>query len=168
VITPVYAQTMARYNIWQNKQLLDVINVMPQSELDKDRRAFFGSISGTLSHLLWGDLIQLSRFDAKYAAPAVPELAGKGHWPSNPSWVEQRAACDDQITTWAAGLRQQDIDGTLTWYSSSAKQEFTKPMALCIPHFFNHQTHHRGQVHAMLTAAGHVAPVSDLPFMPEE
>jgi len=57
--------------------------------------------------------------------------------------------------------------GNLTWYSGAADREVTKPMALCVAHFFNHQTHHRGQLHAMLTADGMEAPVSDLFLMPE-
>ncbi|MEM6727609.1 MAG: DinB family protein, partial [Pseudomonadota bacterium] len=52
--------------------------------------------------------------------------------------------------------------GDLSWFSGALGRDVTKPLAFCVAHFFNHQTHHRGQIHAMLTAAGHVPPDTDL------
>ena len=88
-------------------------------------------------------------------------------FPTKSDWLAERFACDGRIRKWANGVRQIDLQGDLNWYSGAMKRDFSKPMALCVTHFLNHQTHHRGQVHAMLTAAGQTAPVSDLPFMPE-
>ena len=58
--------------------------------------------------------------------------------------------------------------GPLTWFSGLKQAEVTMPMALCVTHFFNHQTHHRGQIHAMLTAAGVETGGTDVAFMPED
>lgn len=159
---------MSRYNAWQNNQLLDAVEVMDEDVWIMDRGAFFGSIGGTLSHLLWGDQIWLSRFDARHPTPALPDGAGRGRWPVNPDWRAERIKCDQDIADWADGLTQADLDGNLSWYSGMNKMDLTQPMAQCVLHFFNHQTHHRGQVHAMLTAMGVEAPVSDLAFMPKE
>jgi uncharacterized damage-inducible protein DinB len=68
---------------------------------------------------------------------------------------------------WAAQIKPADLTGDLTWYSGMSGRELTEPKALCVTHFFNHQTHHRGQIHAMLTAAGQTPQPTDLPFMPE-
>ena len=158
---------MARYNNWQNNALMRIVEVMDQVDLDKERGAFFGSIQKTLSHLLWGDTLWMSRFDAKSDAPDCDGKAGLVRWPTKADWASERSRCDTRIRDWAETVSQSELDGDLTWtYSFEAKQ-VTKLLGYCITHFFNHQTHHRGQVHAMLTAAGQDAPVSDLSYLPE-
>ena len=62
MINPGYVQAMARYNAWQNNQLIDTLDVMDESAILQDRGAFFGSILKTLSHALWGDTIWMGRF----------------------------------------------------------------------------------------------------------
>lgn len=168
MITPVYVQTMAKYNLWQNSQLRPVVEAMDQAALDEDRGAFFGSLQQTLSHLLWGDTLWLSRFDATCLGPDCPGLEGLTRWSSKAAWSAERSACDTRIQTWADGVTQEALDADLTWTYSYENKQVTKPLGYCITHFFNHQTHHRGQIHAMLTAAGQVAPVSDLSYLPED
>ena len=167
MITPEHAAVMARYNAWQNNQLLPVLEKMDEAELRLDRGAFFGSIQGTLNHLLWGDMLWAYRFGALSEAPSGGIEDSSTLWPDRASWAEARESWDTAILGWAEALEPEDLLGDLTWYSSVMQAEVRKPKALCITHFFNHQTHHRGQVHAMLTAAGQPAPVSDLIFMPE-
>ncbi len=168
MITPAYVQTMARYNAWQNNQLMKVIDAMAQADLDMDRKAFFGSIQGTLSHLLWGDLLWMSRFDARCAAPDAPLDRSRGNFPTKSEWQAERFACDGRIRRWADAVRQIDLQGQINWYSEAMGEHLSEDYGACVAHFFNHQTHHRGQVHAMLTAAGQSAPVTDIPFMPKD
>ena len=81
------------------------------------------------------------------------------------SWAELKAArvgFDETMIGWANRLDQAAIEGDLTWFSGAAGREVTKPKALLIAHLFNHQTHHRGQAHAMLTAAGEQTGDTDL------
>ena len=165
MITPGYTQEMARYNAWQNKQLASVIEVMDEDALTQDRKAFFGSILGTLNHLLWCDQIWLSRFD-----PALPKPEGPDTelCPTGMAWCAARRECDAAIKDWTQGLRQEALDADLSWYSGIMQREVTTPLAKTVVHFFNHQTHHRGQGHAMLTSAGYDAPVTDLILMPED
>ena len=165
MITPAYAKEMARYNAWQNRQLSNVVQTLDEASLTQDRGAFFGSILGTLNHLLWCDQLWLSRFDP---AAAKPEGKDTELCPSGDAWVLARGQCDLAISHWAAGLDQSMLDRDLTWHSGILQRDVSKPMAGCVVHFFNHQTHHRGQVHAMLTNAGCDAPVTDFIFMPEE
>lgn len=147
---------------------MGIVDAMDQAELDQDRGAFFGSIQKTLSHLLWGDTLWMSRFDAKSAAPDCSGQEGLVRWPTKSEWATERFLCDGRIRIWAGKLRQVDLSGDLTWTYSYEDKQVTKPLGFCITHFFNHQTHHRGQVHAMLTAAGQQAPVSDLSYLPED
>lgn len=168
VIGPAYVQMMARYNAWQNKQLFVVLDVMTFDELTKDRGAFFGSIHSTLNHLLWGDMLWLNRFD-----PSTPSASGdptdsKSLFSSQAEWRVERILTDARILAWSYKVTQAELEADLTMFSRVLQAETKGPMSTCVPGFFNHQTHHRGQVHAMLTAAGYGAPVSDLFFMPED
>ncbi|WP_231024145.1 DinB family protein [Sulfitobacter mediterraneus] len=168
MITPDYVKIMSRYNLWQNNQLYSILKQMDDAEVELDRGAFFGSIKGTLNHLLWGDLLWLSRF----AGGDYPKIENASQfidlYPTISIWSSERFRCDKRIIAWADRLRQVDLTGELTWKSISMEEEVKTPLSLCITHYFNHQTHHRGQVHAMLTAAGQKAPVTDLLFMPED
>lgn len=168
MIDAYYVRQMARYNAWQNKQLAAIVHAVDQDVLSMDRGAFFGSIHGTLNHLLWGDTIWMSRFDPSVDLPVGGIAESVTLTPTISVWGAERFRIDGKIRFWAQGLRNLDLTQDLTWYSGAAEMQITKPLALCVMHFFNHQTHHRGQVHAMLTAAGQEAPVSDLFLMPEE
>lgn len=167
MITPEYCQQMARYNAWQNNGLREMIPAMDRAELDKDRGAFFGSIRATLNHLLWGDTLWMSRFDGG-TGPAVPPEDHKEMTPTSAAWAAERFRMDARITLWAQSLHAVDLAGDLDWYSGMAQRHMAKPMAICVIQLFNHQTHHRGQVHAMLTAAGQKPNDTDIPFMPED
>jgi len=165
-----FVQTMARYNHWQNNNLLGAADVLDETELRRDRGAFFGSISGTFHHLLWGDRIWMSRFDGWDPPEAgIPESPGlSGDWASY--WASYRVArekADAGIIAWADGLTDADLNGDVVWYSNGLQAEFERPKWLCVQGLFNHQTHHRGQVHAMLTAAGATPGDTDLFLMPE-
>lgn len=167
MISPGYAHTMARYNAWQNQGLIGAADRLDPSARHLDRGAFFGSLQRTFSHLLWADTIWMSRFDG-WQAPAVglPDSAGFA-----PDWATLKTArksADTRITDWASRLEEEDLSGDLIWYSAVSGREMTKPLGLCVSHFFNHQTHHRGQIHAMLTAAGANPGDTDLIFMPED
>lgn len=162
-----YVRTMARYNAWQNKQISRVVEVADPRVLDQDRGAFFGSIRATLNHLLWGDTLWMSRFDPSVAPPEGPKEDHIRITPTIAVWTAERAHLDGKIRYWAETLGNVDLLGDLTWRSGIEGRAMRKPLAFLICQFFNHQTHHRGQVHAMMTAVGLTAPVSDLFLMPE-
>ena len=161
MITAQYCRTMAAYNRWQNDNLRALVAGMDENDLRLDRGAFFGSISGTMNHLLWGDIIWLHRMGA--GDPPVGQhtelTAEKG------AWDTLRDATDTRITDWAAAMTDADLGRDVTWHSVMNKKDMVNPMTDCVVHFFNHQTHHRGQIHAMLTAAGQKTMDTDLLFM---
>jgi uncharacterized damage-inducible protein DinB len=167
MIFPEYCVTMARYNAWQNKQLRAAFDTLSEVELRKERKAFFGSIFSTANHLLWGDMIWMSRFDGG-ARPEAGISESVDLTPTPAVWAGDRYRMDARILRWAEGLNAVDLKGDLRWYSGALGCDMVKSIDLCITHFFNHQTHHRGQIHAMLTAAGATAPVTDLFIMPED
>jgi uncharacterized damage-inducible protein DinB len=167
MISPDVCLTFARYNRWQNRSIYDAASTLSEDERRLDRGAFFGSIHATLSHLMWGDTVWMSRFDGwEKPAGAIRDSVGfVGDWEELRA---RRAAADERIVDWAGRVDPAWLASDATWYSGALGREVTKNAGLCVAHFFNHQTHHRGQVHAMLTAAGARPGDTDLFAMPDE
>jgi uncharacterized damage-inducible protein DinB len=161
MITPAFVRTMAAYNAEMNRRLYAAAARISDEERRKPRGAFWGSIHGTFNHLLWGDMVWMSRFDG-WPQPPVrikqsAELIG--------DFVELEAArvkADGDISRWASRIDDVWLDVDLVWFSGAANREIRAPRRLLVTHMFNHQTHHRGQVHAMLTAAGQETGDTDL------
>lgn len=167
MISPDHVRVMARYNHWQNQSLFREAAGLSDEARRQSRGAFFGSIQGTLSHLLWGDMIWLHRF-ANMPKPAGGIKDSAGQFASWDELAAKRKTMDETIISWADALSQDWLTGDLTWFSGALGRDVTKSKWLLVTHFFNHQTHHRGQVHAMLTAAGAKPDDTDLPFMTDQ
>ena len=166
MIDPAYVRRMARYNRWQNQNLFGVADRLSDEERRRERGAFFGSIHKTLNHLMWADQLWMSRLtDMRPPQGGIPQSVSL--YPDWDPLRDERAALDDRIMNWADRLDEASLAGDLTWYSALAKRELGKPKWLLVTHMFNHQTHHRGQVHCMLTQAGGKPHDTDLAFMPE-
>lgn len=165
MIDPGYVQRLARYNRWQNENLYGVADTLSDAERRHERGAFFGTIQGTLSHLLWADRMWMSRLaGTPRPAGGIPESVSLyGDWNE---LKRERAAFDAVILDWADRLDGAALGGELTWYSAAIKAERRQPIWVLVTHMFNHQTHHRGQVHCMLTQAGGKPGDTDLPLMP--
>lgn len=167
MIGPEAARLLARYNAWQNDSLLAAAETLDEAAREADRGAFFGSVRATFSHLLWADRIWMSRL----AGWPKPEGGIRESARHETDWARLRGArteADAGILAWAEGLGEADLAGDLTWWSGAAGREVTKPKALCALHLFNHQTHHRGQIHAMLTSAGARPGDTDLFLLPAD
>ena len=161
MITPAYVRTMAAYNAEMNRRLYDAANRLGDAERRATRGAFWGSIHGTLVHILWGDAQWMSRFD-NWERPATP-IKQSDHFIAD--WADLCAARekgDADISRWAGTVDEAWLGGDLTWFSGAAGREIRAPKRFLVAHFFNHQTHHRGQAHAMLTAAGQQTSDTDL------
>lgn len=164
LITTDWVKMMARYNAWQNRAMGRAMEQLSSEALTEDRGAFFGSILATANHLIWGDQSWMSRFDGG-AGPGCSAQEGLILTPTCAAWSAARFQTDGRITRWATRLHAVDLVGNLKWYSGAAGREISKPMGELVTHFFNHQTHHRGQIHAMLTAAGAKTDDTDLFLM---
>jgi uncharacterized damage-inducible protein DinB len=164
MILPGYVQTMAAYNAELNRRVYGAALRLSDEARKADRGLFWKSIHGTLSHIYWADRIWLSRFGAA-EAPDVPIKESGGMVEDFDELWSLRQALDADIIAWGEKVAPAEFEGDLSWYSGAAGREMTKPRALCVMQIFNHQTHHRGQVHAALTALGEATGDTDLPFV---
>jgi uncharacterized damage-inducible protein DinB len=153
MITPGFARTMAAYNEAMNRQLYAAAAQLTDAERKADRGAFWKSIHGTLVHILWGDGQWMSRF-AGWPKPSAPIKQSAFMVEDFDTLRAERVSADAGILAWAAGLDQAWLDQDLVWFSGALQRELRKPRGFLVTHFFNHQTHHRGQAHALLTAHG--------------
>jgi uncharacterized damage-inducible protein DinB len=165
-----YVSLMARYNRWMNEKLYALARSMPEEAVTRDRGAFFGSIFGTLDHICGADVLWLRRYSTALDAPET--LASVVANPAAPSLdrpttrsvaelCELRATLDDAIDAWTATLDERTLSRSIR-YQNLAGQEYTRQLFPLLVHFFNHQTHHRGQATALFTQAGVEVGVTDL------
>jgi uncharacterized damage-inducible protein DinB len=161
MITPEWVRLMAGYNAEMNRRLYAAAGRLDDAARRQQRGAFWGSIHDTLNHLLWGDRIWMSRFDGWPPPPVT--LAGSATLCADfDVLAAERCATDAGLTQWADRVEPAWLAGELTWYSGAVQREVSRPRAVLVTHLFNHQTHHRGQVHAMLTQAGERTGDTDL------
>lgn len=165
-----HIRLLAQYNEWMNAKLYQAAMGLPHEELVADRGAFFGSILGTLNHLAVGDTIWLKRFATHPAAYTslqalrnLPTPSGLDHPLFNDiTRLEQRRKLlDRNITDWANSIQDGELDHVLHYTNSQGVIGERNFFAL-VMHFFNHQTHHRGQTTTLLSQAGVDVGVTDL------
>ena len=161
MISPAYARTMAAYNTEMNRRLYEAAARIPDPERRQDRGAFWHSIHGTLVHLLWGDRMWMSRFDG-WPRPEVPIQRSFEMIDDFGELAAERPKADAAIESWAARLTPEWLGEDLVWFSGASGKERRENRGFLVTHFFNHQTHHRGQAHAMITACGEKTGDTDL------
>jgi uncharacterized damage-inducible protein DinB len=164
MITPDWVRLMAAYNAEMNRRLYAAAERLAPAQRSADRGAFFGSVHGTLSHLLWGDSTWMHRFDG-WEKPAGGIKESPGLHPDWDALKAARVAADARIEAWAARVDPTWLGGSIGWFSGALGRDVTRPTAVLVTHFFNHQTHHRGQVHALMTGLGEKTGDTDLPFV---
>lgn len=158
-----YFQLLARYNAWANGLLYEAVAGLTEEERRQDRQAFFTSIHGTLNHTIVADRIWLKR------------LTGDG-----PDYDRLDLEPYDRFDMICAARRDEDqrlislmryyddaaIAGPFEWRNMPG-HAMTAPLAHVLAHVFNHQTHHRGQIHTMISQTGRKPPQLDLIYFPE-
>ncbi|MEM9550246.1 MAG: DinB family protein [Pseudomonadota bacterium] len=167
MITPDFARMMARYNRWQNRSLARAASTLTDQDRWQDRGAFFGSIAETLNHILWDDRVWLARMRKDDEAAA--KIGARHPYTDAPKdwgvYCRERAALDDEIVAWADALTEADLERQIRWVRGDQPVETF--FGFNLVHMVTHQTHHRGQVHAMLTAAGAAPEPTDLQVLPD-
>jgi uncharacterized damage-inducible protein DinB len=158
---------LAAYNGWANERLFDAAAKLADADYRADRGAFFGSVHATLNHLLVADRIWMRRFTGAgptYSRLDVIVCDDFG------SLRAERGAEDARIAAWIDTLDEKALASTFAYRTIVDPREVTQPLAPALAHLFNHQTHHRGQIHALMTGIGgrDAAPALDLIYFQRE
>jgi uncharacterized damage-inducible protein DinB len=163
----VYFSMFARYNEWANRRLYEAAAALSDADYRADRGAFFGSLHGTLNHVLVADRIWMSRFTG--SGPTYSRL-DEIPFQDFPPLRSAREAEDHRIVKWIDELQPGALDGSFTYRTIVNPTEITQRLTPALAHFFNHQTHHRGQAHGILTAlrGSSGAPSLDLIYFQRE
>lgn len=151
-------QMLARYNTLANRRIYESCSQLTDAERKRTRPAFFKSIHGTLNHIMVGDRIWLTRFEGgEIQSTGLDAII----YEDFDELREARIAEDERIEAFTSGLGEQFLASTIT-YRNNAGNIHTDPANLLVAHLFNHQTHHRGQIHDMLTQTELAPPVLDM------
>ncbi len=162
---------LARYNRWFNQRLYAACDVLPDKERKLDRGAFFGSIHNILNHVMWGDRMWLQRFACQ--GVEMPALGGdllelpegaRHETVLYEDWAVLRVKRDELDAAIEAWLGQMSASFPMRTvrYNNTKGVQREHPAWQAMTHFFNHQTHHRGQVTTLLAQAGVDPGTTDL------
>lgn len=156
---------LAAYNRWANRRLYDAAARLADADYRADRGAFFKSVHGTLNHLLVADRIWMRRFTGE--GDALGRLDAILHEDLR-SLRAAREAEDERIIRFVGALTEADLKSQVRYRTIVDPMTFEQERAPALDHFFNHQTHHRGQAHCLLTAIAGDAPSFDLVMFQRE
>jgi uncharacterized damage-inducible protein DinB len=155
-----YLRTLARYNAWANTRLYDAAVALGDAACRAPRpAAYFGSLLGTLNHVLVGDRVWLGRIEG---VPSGIERLDRILHDDLPALRAAREACDRRIGEVLDRTTEADLAGLLRYRSITNPKDHEVPLGLVWGHVFNHQTHHRGQAHALIKDTGREPPALDL------
>ncbi|MDO1581709.1 DinB family protein [Rhizobium oryzicola] len=154
-------QMFADYNRWANHCIYEACSALTEDEYHRDMGAFFGSAHKTLSHLLTADRIWLKRFTGIGDAPASLNAEP---FESFEALRAARESEDQRIIDWVDNLTPDHLSAIISYSPITMPGKIEQPLASLLAHVFNHQTHHRGQVHTILTALGKPSVVLDLVY----
>ncbi|MBZ5580424.1 MAG: DinB family protein [Acidobacteriia bacterium] len=150
-----YFQMLARYNRIANERLYESCGALDAAEYRKPRAGSFGSIHGLLNHILLGDRIWMARFEG--GGRDTPAVVIDDF----PGLLAARTREDARIEAFFHGIYEAFFSRSFAYLNHSGKP-YVDAAPVAVAHFFNHQTHHRGQVHVMLSQTGMAAPSLDL------
>lgn len=160
-----YFRTFARYNAWANRRLYDACGTLAPEEYMRPRASFFGSIHATLNHLLVGDRLWMGRLASRPAMEirSLDQILCADF----ASLRTAREAEDAGLIAFLDGRSDAWLDGALD-YRNMAGEMHRDPLRVVMAHVFNHQTHHRGQVHGLLSQTEVKPPSLDLLYFIRE
>ncbi|MFP8966592.1 DinB family protein [Pokkaliibacter sp. CJK22405] len=168
-VHPLPFERLAQYNQWMNAKLYGAVMSLSEEEIAAERGAFFGSILGTLNHLLVADLIWLGRFHQHQPSDALlplesfrtPERLDELYHADIALLAHDRQRLDEMILHWIQGLNEAAF-AQVMHYRNTRGESKAFAFEEVLLHFFNHQTHHRGQATTLLTQAGVDVGVTDM------
>lgn len=150
---------LAGYNAWANRQLYDAAADLTPDEFVRETGVFFSSMMGTLNHILVADRIWMKRLTGAGEAPAFLDTI---LFPDLARLRLAREREDRRIADWIESLDEKALAGRFTYVTVTDMRTISQRLAPALTHLFNHQTHHRGQAHMVLTVLGRPSIALDL------
>ena len=152
-------QLLANFNKWTNGKIITSCKKLTETEYKKDRGAFFSSIHGTLNHLLVVDRAYIFHIEGKdHGLKSLDQILYENLFQLEKARIEE----DKRLVDLVNNLSEESINKEITYQGfDTGKQTYTVNLILLT--LFNHQTHHRGQIHNMLSQAGIKPPQIDIP-----
>jgi uncharacterized damage-inducible protein DinB len=163
-------QLMAQYNQWMNERIYQAVKQLPDEKITEDKKAFFGSILGTLNHIMVADIVWLKRFSNHPSHPVSLDSIRQIEKPENLNQIlhtnldiltQKRLELDTVIIEWCQELTENNLFFMLPYHNMKG-EPFVKEFGSLIFHFFNHQTHHRGQITTLLSQENIDVGITDL------
>ena len=156
-------QQFAEYNHWMNTRIMEVCSGLTDNERKQDRGAFFKSIHGTLEHILIGDRLWLGRFKGE---PYDIKSLDQRLYEDFNELYQQRDVSDRDIIDWAKELNDEVLAEPFKFTTFVNPSSYQCSLWSAVTHFFNHQTHHRGQLTTLLSQLNVDVGVTDYLFLP--
>jgi uncharacterized damage-inducible protein DinB len=147
------------YNAWANARIYEAASDLSKEEFGRDTGAFFKSMRGTLNHILVADRIWMKRFTGEGDAPAALDTI---LYIDFAKLRKARQVEDKRIVDWIGSLGEKAFAGRFTYMTVTDMRTVSQRLAPALAHLFNHQTHHRGQAHTILTVLGRPSVQLDL------
>jgi len=136
---------LAHYNQWANQKLFSILTTLTEEQLNQDCRAYFKSLMQTANHLLVGDLLWFERIKGGVASNyALDETL----YPQISALIPARFEHDQSLIGFLNEYDETAFNRLITYIRRG--QAYTEPLIEILAHLFNHQTHHRGQMHSMV------------------
>ncbi|MDO9417584.1 DinB family protein [Pararhizobium sp.] len=154
-------QMFAAYNLWANTLVYAAAAELSDAEYRENKGAFFGSMHGTLNHILAADRIWMKRFTGGGDAPVTLDAV---LFDDLKSLTAARQKEDARIIGWIDSLSEEALSQSFTYTPVSNPVEITQPLSPALTHVFNHHTHHRGQAHMILTSLGKPSQALDMSY----
>jgi uncharacterized damage-inducible protein DinB len=154
------ARELLLYMLWADRLMLKAVREVRPEDLARDTGTSFGSLLGTMAHMVVAMKIWLSRFSGS----PLDRVPATGDYPDLPSWIHGWEETASGIEAFLAGLTDEQLAAALTWTTTGGEATYTRPLWQPVIHLVNHATYHRGQVVSLLRQMGYEPPKTDLVY----
>jgi uncharacterized damage-inducible protein DinB len=153
------ARELLLYMMWADRLVLAAVRQVQPEHLTREAGVSFGSLLGTMAHVVGSQKVWLSRFSGNplYRVPSLDD------YPDLPSWIQGWEEMAAGLEAFLAALTDEQLAAPLTWTSTEGKT-YTLPLWQPLLHLVNHSTYHRGQVVSLLRQMGYEPPSTDLSY----
>jgi uncharacterized damage-inducible protein DinB len=152
-------RNLLAYTMWADRQVLEALAGIPEEERTRDTGGSFGSLLGTMAHILGAEQVWLSRLTG---AP-LDRLPSESDYADLPSLAAGFVDFWPQLEVFMASLTEAQLPGRFSWVNFRGESH-EAPFHQVLLHFANHSTYHRGQVALQMRQLGHGPPATDLVY----